>query len=250
MSATAQRMVVGAAVIVLAVVGFNAVSGSRPGALAATTPHSTMPSFLRFDGDGQDAIRPDRATIHFTTNGRGSTLIDATNQASRAMRRVIAAMHAGKVARINMQTDGANGSRTSSGDYEAEQNLTVTVMKVGTTGKLIAAGINAGATANYGPDFSSKARASAQSRAIQSAIASARRKADAAAAAAGLHVTGVISVSETQLGYAYPGGLAFSAAKAAAPRVLEVPIRRGSQQVSASLTVVFAYSAGGGNAPQ
>ena len=164
MSATAQRMVVGAAVIVLAVVGFNAVSGSRPRALAATTPHSTMPSFLRFDGDGQDAIRPDRATIHFTTNGRGSTLIDATNQASRAMRRVIAAMHAGKVARINMQTDGANGSRTSSGDYEAEQNLTVTVMKVGTTGKLIAAGINAGATANYGPDFSSKARASAQSR--------------------------------------------------------------------------------------
>ena len=186
MSATAQRMVVGAAVIVLAVVAFNAVSGSRPRALAATTPHSTMPSFLRFDGDGQDAIRPDRATIHFTTNGRGSTLIDATNQASRAMRRVIAAMHAGKVARINMQTDGANGSRTSSGDYEAEQNLTVTVMKVGTTGKLIAAGINAGATANYGPDFSSKARASAQSRAIQSAIASARRKADAAAAAAGL----------------------------------------------------------------
>ncbi len=244
MSVSVQRMVVVAAAFVLAVFAYNAVSGSHPQALAAAPAKNTMPSFLRFDGQGGDSIRPDRATIHFTTTGRGSTLIDATNQASREMRRVIGAMHTGKVARINMQTDGANGSKTSSGSYIAEQNLTVTVMKVGTTGKLIAAGINAGAKANYGPDFSSGARNSAQTRAIQSAVASARRKAEAAAAAAGLHITGVVSVSEAQLGYPYTGGVSFAAAKAAVPAALEVPIRRGSQRVDASLTVVFSYAPG------
>ena len=121
--------------------------------------------------------------------------MDATNQASKTMRAVIAAMHAGGVARINMVTDGANGYQTSTG-YHADQNLTVTVMKVGTTGKLTAAGLNAGATANYGPGFSSGARHAGQSQAIRSAVADARSKADAAAAAAGLHVTGVISVSK------------------------------------------------------
>jgi uncharacterized protein YggE len=237
-------MVVVAAAFVLAVFAYNAVAGSHPQALAAGPPKNAMPSFFRFDGQGGDSIRPDRATIHFTTTGRGTTLVEATNQASREMRRVIAAMHTGDVARINMQTDGANGSKTSSGSYVAEQNLTVTVMKVGTTGKLIAAGITAGAKANYGPDFSSGARNSAQALAIRSAIANARRKAEAAAAAAGLHITAVISVSEAQLGYPYTGGLSFDAAKAAAPAALEVPIRRGSERVDASLTVVFAYARG------
>ena len=202
------------------------------------------PSFLRFDGDGGVTIRPDRATIHFTTAGRGATLAEATNRASRAMRRVIAAMHAGHVARINMATDGAGSSKTPYGGYRAEQSLTVTVMKVGTTGKLVAAGYNAGATADYGPEFSSSARHSAEAHAIEAAVATARRKADAAATAAGLHVTGVVSVSETQLGYPYGDSVGFSAAKVAAPAALEVPIRRGSQKVNATVRVVFAYAAG------
>lgn len=243
MSVSVQRLVVMAAALVLAVFAYNTLAGPHPRAVAAPSPKPDMPSFLRFDGEGGVAIRPDRATIHFTTTADAGTLVDATNQAGKTMRAVIAAMHAGGVARINMVTDGANGYQTSTG-YQADQNLTVTVMKVGTTGKLTAAGLTAGATANYGPDFSSGAKHAGQSQAIRSAVADARSKADAAAAAAGLHVTGVISVSEAHVAYGYPTYMGDTAAKAIAPRALEVPIRRGSQRVTANVTVVFSYATG------
>ena len=167
MSVSVQRLVVMAAALVLAVFAYNTLAGPHPRAVAATSPKPDMPSFLRFDGEGGVAIRPDRATINFTTSGEASTLVDATNQASKTMRAVIAAMHAGGVARINMVTDGANGYADARRRYHADQNLTVTVMKVGTTGKLTAAGLNAGATADYGPDFSSGARHAGQSQAIR-----------------------------------------------------------------------------------
>ncbi len=247
MSVSPQRLVVAAAALVLAVFAYHAVTGSQPrAAQAATTPKSGMPSFLRFQGSSSVAVRPDRAVIHFSTAGHGTTLIEATNDASKAMRRVLAAMTKGGVAKINMATDGGDGSKNhSTGLYDASQSLTVTVMKVGNTGKLITAGINAGATANYGPEFSAGMKNSAQGNAIKAAVANARRKADEAAHAAGLHVTSVVSVSEAQVGYqGYNSGATFAAAPTRSAAALEVPIRRGSQTVNAAVTVVFAYAAG------
>ena len=62
----------------------------------------------------------------------------------------------------------------------------------------------------------------------------ARSKADAVAAAAGLHVTGVVSVNETQQQvYSDYGRLA----AAAAPQALRsevVPVRHGTQKVTAA----------------
>jgi uncharacterized protein YggE len=245
MSVSSQRGLAALGALVLIVLAYHALAGSHAQARAATTPHSDMPAFLRFDGQGGASVRPDRATIHFTTTGHGTSLVDATNEASKAMRRVMAAMAGGRVARINMATDGVSGFKgdPSDGGYVAEQDLTVTVMKVATTGKLIAAGISAGARATYGPGFSLSERQSVQARAIASAMNEARRKAEAAAAAAGLHVTGVVSVSESAPAY-FGSGVLYGASVAKSPEALDIPIRKGAQRVQADVVVVFSYGPG------
>ena len=68
------------------------------------------------------------------------------------------------------------------------------------------------------------------------------RRPRSAAAAAGLHVSGVVSVDETQA----------IASRTTRPRPLrgrpvrtqavDVPVKRGTQQMSAQVTVVFAYT--------
>jgi uncharacterized protein YggE len=89
-------------------------------------------------------------------------------------------------------------------------------------------------------DFSIGNQHHAYDEALRSAIADARSKADAAAAAAGLHVSGVVSVAESQQQPYYEQGLSYAPAAIKAPAV---PIRRGTQKVSAQVTVVFSYSA-------
>jgi uncharacterized protein YggE len=140
-----------------------------------------------------------------------------------------------------MRTDGiSGGARPRYGDFVADQSLTVTVRDLSRTGRLLADGAAAGAQSDYGVDFSIGNRHHAYDEALRAAIADARSKADAAAAAAGLHVSGVVSVDESQGEPFYADRAAYSRLDATAAAV---PVKRGTQQVSAQVTVVFAYSA-------
>ena len=188
-------------------------------------------------------MRPDQGTISFSTHGTGATLVDAQNEASQAMRTLIRALRADGVARSDMRTDGVSGSsRPSVGGFAADQSLQVTVRDLKHTGKLLADGTAAGAHSVYGVDFSIGNQHAAYDAALRAAVRDARAKADAVAAAAGMHVTGVVSVNEAQQ-QVVPGlrrGFA-AAGRHAASAV--VPVKHGTQKVSAQVTVVFAYSA-------
>ena len=71
------------------------------------------------------------------------------------------------------------------------------------------------------------------------AVADARTQATAAAAAAGLRITGVISITESGGGYPiYAAGAALGEKSVASP----VPVQTGSQQVSATVTVTFGVA--------
>lgn len=239
-----RQIAVTAAIAVLAVAGYQAARGTSP-APAADTPHQTsgmLAPFLRFTGTGKVTIRPDRGTISLQTHGTGATLVLAQNQASDAMRAVIRRLRADGVAKADMQTDGVSGGpRPRQGDYAADQSLTVTVRDLARAGKLLADGTAAGAQSDYGVDFSIGEQNHAYDQAVAAAVRDARAKADAAAAVAGLHVTGVLSVDETQSQPVYYG-TASAAAGAAEHSPVPVPVQRGTQQVSAQVTVVFSYS--------
>ena len=106
-------------------------------------------------------------------------------------------------------------------------------------GKLDAAGVSAGAHAVKGPAFSLASKQRGYRAALAAAVKQARSQAAAMAAAAGLRITGVVSIPEDQNDrYAVYG--AASADVLAPARTVAVPTRPGCSQVSASVTAVFA----------
>ena len=123
--------------------------------------------------------------------------------------------------------------------YVAEQSLTVTVRDISRAGKLDAAGVSAGAHSSEGPVFSLASKQRGYRAALAAAVKQARSQAAAMAAAAGLRITGVVSIQEDQ-NNPYPVYGAATADSLAPTRVLAVPTRPGRSQVSASVTAVFA----------
>jgi uncharacterized protein YggE len=237
-----RQLVTTAAVAVLAIAGYQALhdTARAPAAPASRTASGVLQPFMRFTGSGDITMRPDRGTISFSTHGTGATLAAAQDAAGGTMRTLIRKLRADGVARSDMRTNGiSGGSRPRYGDFVADQSLTVTVRDLSQTGHLLADGAAAGAQSDYGVDFSIGNRHHAYDAALRAAIADARSKADAAAAAAGLHVDGVVSVDESQ-GQPFYGERSYAALDAAPSAV---PVKRGTQQVSAQVTVVFSYSA-------
>ena len=228
-----------AAVCVLAIAAYTTI---RDGADTASARAASAPSgdVLHVTGAATVNLKPDRAVISFTTRGRGPTLAVAQNRASRAMRAVIAAMTAGGVAGRDMQTHDQYASRAGRhvAGYVADQSLTVTVRDISRAGKLDAAGVSAGAHSSEGPVFSLASEQQGYRAALAAAVKQARSQAAAMAAAAGLRITGVVSIQEDQNDrYAVYG----ASADALVPtRTLAVPTRPGRSQVSASVTAVFA----------
>jgi uncharacterized protein len=238
-----RQFVTTAAVAVLAIAGYQALHGaSQAPAASSPRPSGMLQPFMRFTGTGTATMRPDRGTISFSTHGVGDTLLEAQNQASQAMHALISRLHADGVPGIEMQTNGVNGyKRQHLAGYAADQSLTVTVRDVSKIGKLLADGAATGAQSSSGVDFSTSDKRRSYNDALTAAVEDARAKAEAAAAAAGLHVSGVVSVDETQ-----QSSQVYYAPQAAGAvlthQTVIVPVKRGTQQMSAQVTVVFSYT--------
>jgi len=232
-----------AAVCVLAIAAYTTIrAGSDTASARAASPPSG--SALHVTGAATVRLKPDQAVISFTTRGHGATLAAAQNRASRAMRAVIAAMTAGGVANRDMQTHDQYATRAGrqAAGYVAHQSLTVTVRHISHAGRLNAAGVSAGAHSSEGPVFSRASEQQGYRAALAAAVRQARAQAAAMAAAAGLRITGVVSIQEDQSDrYAVYGATA-SADALAPDRVAAVPTRTGRSQVSASVTAAFAYA--------
>jgi uncharacterized protein YggE len=90
--------------VTVAIVASSVLALSRGGdgvappaqAASTTTPDQLAP-YLRFSGTGTVKVKPDTATISFGTTGEDSDKAASVNEASAAMRRVIAAMTHGGV---------------------------------------------------------------------------------------------------------------------------------------------------------
>jgi uncharacterized protein len=216
--------------------------GLTPQAQAASVaPAQQLSPFLRFTGTGTVQVKPDTASISFNTNGESSDKSAAVNEASAAMRRVIAAMSHHGVGHKDLQTSADVYHDTTRGVYVASESLQVTVREVKGAGKLVAAGLNAGADNSSGPYFSLTDQNTGYDAALRDAVTNARAHADAAAALIGAHVTGVISVDDTTSQSAQPyyyGAAVLDAARAVGP----MPVEHGRQPVSATVTVVFSYA--------
>ena len=162
------------------------------------------------------------------------------------MAKVQARLAALGVTEAQMTTNDASTYQDyDSKKWRAELSLSVKVPKVDEAGKLIAEANAAGAAGVSGPSFSVDDTRAAYASALRQAIEDARAKAQAAAAQMGVKVGGVVSVDDQAGGLQPP---MFAARRAEGGRGRRRAWRRcrsspGTQDVVASVTVVFTYSA-------
>jgi uncharacterized protein YggE len=245
-----RNVLLGAALAVAVVTSVALVrsgDGRDSGAAVAATPQppATQPltPYLRFTGTGTARVKPDRASIWFSTRGESASKGTAVDSSSGAMRKVIAAMRNDGVKRGDLQTDVEVDHDTTRGVYQAYESLQVTVRDVSATRRLIRDGLNAGADSVSGPNFSLASQTAGYAAALRAAISDARSRATAAAGLIGAHVTSVVSVDDVPISGPLPYDGVYAAAQAVRGPVTVIPVEHGMQQVTATVTVVFSYAA-------
>jgi len=215
----------------------RAPASARPAAPALATGSAR----ITVTGAGDVTGTPDQLVLAMGVQVNGSSVGSALASASEAASRVTAALRAGGVAAASIQTSGLSiwpnypaSSQTPSG-YGVNESLTVTLTNLAAAGTQIDAAVHAGGNATTVSGISlnltdtSSLLATARARA-------ATVKAAQYARALGQPLGPVISITDQAPAQPFPlnGSYNPSAAKAA------VPISPGSQQLSVSVTVVFA----------
>jgi len=228
----AVLVAVGAAVVALAGVGRPESAGG------AEQP----PGGITVIGTGTVKTVPDEATFSLGVQSEGSTARAALAANSEQMRRLIAAVKAAGVAKEDIQTQDVSisptyddGTRVSG--YSARNSVSVRIRDLAKAGAVLDAATNAGANEVYGPMLDRSDREDLQAKALRSAVADARSKAEALADAADVQLGQVTAISEGFEGGPQPY---WSATLARADA--SAPIEPGKQDVQASVTVTFAIS--------
>jgi uncharacterized protein YggE len=239
------------AVALALALAFSLRGGSGPEAAfaAATAAPGTAIApgdrTLTFSGSGDVDLQPDTALVSVSVHGSGASSDDAQAEASDKMKAVLQALRSldtVHLADADLETEGVNTSRDweHEGRFISDQSLSVTIHDPARSGEVMAAATRAGADSVNGPSFSLAEQSAAYRDALRSALADARSKADAAAAAMGVHILGTTTISENSGG----GGPIMYAADAAGKSTSSAPpVQIGPVTVSAQVTVTFAYEA-------
>jgi uncharacterized protein YggE len=113
----------------------------------------------------------------------------------------------------------------------------VTIHDLAKAGAILDAASNAGANEVYGPTLSRSDEDAIQAKALREAVSNARKKAEALAAAAGVSVGRVTTITE-----GFSGGPQPYFEGAALRAKADAPIEPGTQDIQATVTVTFAIT--------
>jgi uncharacterized protein YggE len=213
---------------------------TRPAVLASATGDAR----ITVTGTGNVTGTPNQLVLSMGVQVNGASVGSALASANNAVNRVTAALRAGGVAAADIQTSGLsiwpnypNNSQTPNG-YGVSESLTATLNSLAAAGAQIEAAVHAGGNAATvsGVSLNLTDTSSLLARARAAAVADATAKASQYAKALGKPLGAVVSVTDEAPTQPLP---MFSADAAAAAKSA-VPISPGTQQLSVSVTVVFA----------
>jgi hypothetical protein len=199
---------------------------------------------IRVVGHGVVRATPDLATFRIAAVASAPTATQATEQASAAMRAMLAEIDAAGIARSDRQTHGIHVTswREYEGQpvrYQASQHLVLHVRDVPSAGETIGRVLSAGGDcARVEQSTLSLAdEAAHQDQAREAAMADATRKARQLARLAGRSLGAVVAVSEA------PGAVPMVAQSRdlAAPAAFTVPVESGEVEIAVTLAVEFAW---------
>ena len=231
--------IVAVALLVLAAAALAGIGRPEAVRSADADPADPLRS-ITVNGSGSVTAIPDRATFSFGVDARGETASAALSAASVAVRRVTDAVKDAGVDGKDVQTQNISLSTLTSSDgrhiegYAANASITVRARDLDSAGRLVDAAVAAGANGVYGPSLDRSDADELAGEALTDAVADARKKAEALAEAAGGSLGSVISVTES--GASMPP-MPYAARESAL--AADVPIEPGTQEIQASVTVMF-----------
>lgn len=213
---------------------------------AVATAQEPQTATLIANGDGAVMVTPDIASVTLGVVTRARTAGAALSENSIDLANAIAAIRAENVAEKDIGTsnfsihpvyeDTLRDTQSSEPPkivgYEVNNTINVTIRDIASSGGILDKVVTAGANRVSGISFDVADRTGAEDAALKAAIADARRKAELMAAAAGVKLVRILSVSAGGPSQPVP---VFARAAAAAP----VPVMPGQQSVTVSATVTY-----------
>jgi uncharacterized protein YggE len=197
-------------------------------------------------GTGTVSGTPDQLVLSVGVAVNAASVGTALNDANQAVRQVTAALRARGVSAADIQTSGLSiqpnyrGSSQTPDGYGVSESLNATLRHLAAAGAEIDAAVRAGgnATTVDGISLNLTDTSSLLARARAAAVADARVKAAQYARALGQSLGPVVSVSDQSSVQPFPFNT--PAGSTAAGRA--VPISPGTQQLSVTITVVYALA--------
>ena len=213
---------------------------------AAAAPAAQAGTRITVTGTGNVSGVPNQLALSMGVQTSGTSVAAALRQANSAVRSITAVLRHGGVAASDIQTSGLSiypnysGSSGVPDGYQVTEQLTITLRRLSVAGSQISAAARAGGNATVIDGVSlnlsdtSALLASARAR----AVADAKAKATAYARALGRPLGPVVSMSETPVAQPYP--VPEFATPNASRAASSVPVHPGTQQLSVTVTVIFA----------
>ena len=229
----------GVAALVLAAAALAGVA--RPDAASGQDAPETATHSITVGGIGSVSATPDQAEFSFGVERQARTAQQAFADASAAMVKLVNALKGAGIATADIQTQHVSISPRYSDDgsdivgYSASSTVSAKLKSLDKAGAVTDAAVAAGANQVYGPSLSVADRTQRYQQALKNAVADARAKAQALAAASGLTLGKITVVSESGV-----APVPMPVAEAAAGRASDIPIEAGTQLIEASVTVTFA----------
>jgi len=211
------------------------------------TPSGIVTRSVTVSGHGKVTVKPDTASLSLGVSVTASKANDALRQAATKADTLIKVLTSAGVSKDDITTSGVslypqydNTGRTISG-YNASNNMTVTIRKLGDAGTIIDAAaalvgneINIGGISFYVNDTEAVIGA-----ARAAAITNAKARADQYAGAANAKVGAVMTISEVSSPVTGPIYYQMAAADRAGATPSSTPVSPGTQDLTIDVTVVY-----------
>ncbi len=215
---------------------------------SASAPGSHRPTIV-VPGTGRITIEPDVATVRLGVMLVRATAAAAREEAAATMSAILEAIATAGVPRGDIQTSLLNlspvtdyspetGPRVTG--YQVQNSVNVTVRDLVATGRVVDAGLEAGATSLDGLEFRLDNRTEAEDAARRAAVEDARRRALILAQAAAVELGPVIGIVEGEpAGPPMPFGSGMRALALKA-EAADTPVEAGTDELAISVIVTFA----------
>ena len=222
-------------------------AASHPASAQDATPAAgATPATVSVSGVGIVTTTPDTASVQLGVTVTQPTLAEAQSQASTQMQAVIDALTAAGVEEKDIQTSSyyvsvvqnydSNGNPSEVTNFQVQNMVNVVVRNIDNVGPILDGAVAAGANTVYGVNFYLDDSSVASSEARALAVQDAEKRAQELAAAAGLTLGPVVSITEgVSYGPMYGKGGSAMAADSAAP----APIQVGTTTIQVDVTVVY-----------